>query len=160
MKTLLLYMSTHGTTQEIAEYIGEKMENCTVFDMHHNKPPKVEDYDTVIIGASIHGGDIQSVIKKYMKRKEETLLRMNLGLFLCFMDFKNAKKEFLDVFPPRLVKHAFARGLFGGEFKMEKMDFFEKSIIQKVAHRKKSVSKILWQNVNEFIEEMKQLEPA
>lgn len=157
MRTLIIYMSSHGTTQDIADYLRDKIPDSTLFNLRHNKPPHLEGYENVIIGASVHGGDIQSAIKKYLSKKEDELLRKNLGLFLCYMDFENGEEEFNEVYPYLLREHAIAKGLFGGEFRLDKMDFFEKLIVRKFAGEKRSVSKINWKNVNEFIDTFREL---
>lgn len=157
MKSLIIFMSYHGTTRDIATYMADKIPDSYLFDLRHNKPPHLDTFDNVIIGASIHGGDIPSSISKYLKKKQDDLLKKNLGLFLCFMDFEKGEQEFNEVFPYGLREHAMAKGLFGGEFRFEEMDFFEKLIVKNVAGEKRSVSKVNWKNVNEFIETFKEL---
>ena len=157
MNILIIYISSHGCTERVATTISAKLQNHIV-SMHNLKEqmlPHLALYDAVIIGGSIHAGEIQSKIKSYCKKNEDLLLQKKVGLYLCCMEKGEiAKKQFENAFPEKLRKNAVAKALMGGEFAFEKMNFFEKSIVKKFAHIEDSVSEIKFNVIDEFVEKI------
>lgn len=135
MKTLIVYCSSHGTTEKAARMISENIEgDVLAVDLKRDKVFfDLKEFDAVIIGGSIHAGEIQKKIKQFMKTHYEDLLKKELGLFLCCMrQGDEAIQQFNNAFPQELRKNSFAMGLFGGEFLVSKMNFFERHVIKKV----------------------------
>jgi len=158
MKTLIVYASKHGCAKRAAEKIAQTMgSEAEVNNIRNITRIDLEDFDRIIIGGSIHAGRIQGPIKSFAQKNLNQLLQKQIGLFICHMeeDSEKAMKELTDNFPEQLVKHATSKGLFGGEFDMNKMNFFEKFIIKKVAHVTESVSSIHEENIENFITTMK-----
>ncbi|WP_342430858.1 flavodoxin domain-containing protein [Neobacillus sp. FSL H8-0543] len=136
MKTLIVYCSSHGTTEKAVQLISEWMEGeVLAVDLKRDKISyDVGDYDFVIIGGSIHAGSIQGRIKHFIAKHHDILMTKKLGLFLCcWRDGKIAIEQFEDAFPKELRDIAVANGIFGGEFLISKMNFIEKQIVKKVS---------------------------
>jgi len=158
MKTLIVYASKHGSAKNAAEKLAKAFgQDTEVNNVRNITRIDLEDFDRIIIGGSIHAGRIQGQIKTFAQRNVNLLLQKQLGLFICHMeeDSEKAMKELTDNFPDPLVEHATAKGLFGGEFDLDKMNFVEKFIIKKVAHVTESVSNIHEENIENFITTMK-----
>ncbi len=58
------------------------------------------------------------------------------------MDKEKAQMQFENAYNENLRDHAIATSLFGGEFVFERMNWFERSVVKKVAGVSKSVSDI------------------
>ena len=158
MKTLIVYASKHGCAQNAAEKLAKAFgQDTEVNNVCNITRIDLEDFDRIIIGGSIHAGRIQGQIKNFARKNLNPLLQKQIGLFICHMEEDNEKamKELTDNFPDPLVEHAIAKGLFGGEFDLEKMNFVEKFIIKKVAHVTESVSNVHDENIENFIATMK-----
>ncbi|MCM3764376.1 flavodoxin domain-containing protein [Neobacillus niacini] len=135
MKTLIVYCSSHGTTEKAAGIVAEHLEGEVLsIDLKRDKVDfNLNDYDTVIIGGSIHAGSIQRRIKQFIAKHHDELLEKDLGLFLCCMrEGELAVEQFNQAFPQDLRKNSAALGLFGGEFLVSKMNFFERQVVKKV----------------------------
>lgn len=156
MKTLIVFTTTHGCTEACATKLRHQLKSdAEVINIKKKKPGNLSDYETIIIGGSIHAGKIQKKIKKFCQENLEILKQKKLGLFLCCMEVgEQAQKQFQDAFPGELIDHASATGFFGGEFNFDKMNFIEKAIIKKVAKIEKSVSKIDETNIVEFAQKI------
>ena len=152
MKALIIYMSNHGTTEKVVNRLSNLLgyNTSTLVNLKYEKAPKLDEFDTIIIGGSVHGGKIQKRIRKFCDANISKLLEKNLGLFMCYMDTQNEDQEFKDSFPNLLIDHAVAKGFFGGEFKFEQMNLIEKYIAGKVTGNSKSVSRINSQAINHF----------
>jgi len=154
MKTLIVYASSHGTTEKVARYIASKLQMGAT-DVIHIKDIKndaLSTYDRIIIGASIHAGQVQRSIKNFCQKNETILLSKPLALYLSGMNKPEYEKQFEKAFPEVLRKHAMAKQSTGGEFLLDKMNFFEKAIIKKIAGVKESVSEINYEAIDEFIQ--------
>ena len=153
MKTLIVYATTHGCTEECAMKIKDGLEDeTTLVNIKKASVPNLHDFDTILIGGSIHAGMIQRKLKKFCKKNEALLLDKKLGLFLCCMEEgEKAQEQFENAFPQKLRDHAVAKGFFGGAFRFDRMNAIEKAIIKKVAQIESDVSKISEKNISNFI---------
>lgn len=144
MPAVIIYMSLHGCAEKAAQSLKEMNWKKTDLVNLRNKPvPDLNEYDTVIIGGSVHMGQIQGKIRKFCNTFEKELLTKRLGLYLCHMyEGETAVRQFNDAYSERLRNHAVAKGLFGGEFCLDKMNFFEKALVKKAAGAGASISKI------------------
>lgn len=152
MSYLVVYMSQHGTTQKLATYLSQELDDkVRLVNLANEAMPDIESWSTVIIGGSIHMGQIQKKIRQFCELNEKQLLLKRLGLFLCFMDMEEGAVEFDNAFPEPLRKHAVAHGLFGGELLLEKMNFLERLMVKAVRGVKESVSVVDEDAVEEFL---------
>lgn len=144
MNFLIIYMSHHGTTEKVARQLKEKLgeKKTTVINLAKEVVPDLVQFDTIIIGGSIHMGQIQKQVRKFCNENKDILLKKRLGLFLCFMNKEQGRDEFETAFPKELREHSSANGLFGGDLLFDKMNFAEKFITRTVSGVKESVSAI------------------
>jgi menaquinone-dependent protoporphyrinogen oxidase len=136
MKSLIVYCSSHGTTEKAVRFLSESLKGeVLAVDLKREKVKfDLGHFDTVIIGGSIHVGYIQRKIKQFIRNNLDTLLERDVGLFLCCMhDGETAIEQFNNAFPQELRKNSTAMGLFGGEFLLSEMNFLEKQIVKKVS---------------------------
>ena len=141
MQYAILYMSHHGTTLKVAGQLANTFgpEKTRIINLEKQKEIDLSTYDTVIIGGSIHAGQIQKKIKDYCEKNEAELLKKRLGLFICSMSIDKESEDFKNAFPESLRMHAIASGCFGGELLFEKMNFFEKWIVRSMSGKKENV---------------------
>jgi len=132
MRTLILYATTHGCTEKCALDLKSRLPGTvTTSDLKEGKPDLAQ-YDTVIIGGSIHAGNMQKRLKKFCSGHVQELRAKKLGLFICCMEEgEKAQKQFRDAYPKELIDHATATGFFGGAFSFEKMNPIKRAIIKR-----------------------------
>lgn len=158
MKTAIIYLSKHGTTDKVAHEIANKLgpDQTKIFELGKDTISDPEDFDQIIIGGSIHAGSIQKRIKKFCEKHQDILLDKKLGLFLCCAEQEEkAKEQFQNAFSSALRQHASATGFMGYEFLLDEMNFFEKAIVKKVAGQTESVHQINNKAIEDFVIEMK-----
>ena len=156
MKTLIIYMSTHGCTKQVVHELAEQLNGeVTIKNLKEDKNPNFEAYDRVIVGGSIHAGQIQRKIREFCETYLEKLGRKQLGLFICCMyEGDQAFQQLENAFPEKLHQYAKSEAILGGEFNFEKMRFFEKLIVRKVAKVEQTVSKIDHEAIRNFAKKM------
>lgn len=164
MKTLIIYASKHGTTEQCALKLSEKLKGkVEVFNIKNGKTIDFTECDKVIIGGSIYAGKIQKEINKFCLDNLDALKSKKVGLFICCISKNDAEKQISSSFPQELLNNAVAKQSFGGEFKFNKMNFVEKIIVKMVSKSlaktddrlrnldmKKDISMISEENIIEF----------
>ncbi|MCK5029636.1 MAG: flavodoxin domain-containing protein [Bacteroidales bacterium] len=152
MKIAIIYSTKHGCTDKCSQTLSNEIgTNTTLINLELTSDINLTEFDTIIIGGSIHAGMINRKIKKFVEKNMNTLLVKKIGLFLCCLfDGEKALQQFHDAYPETLRNKAIAHGLFGGELDFDKMNFFEKAIVKKVANVEKSTSLINYNNIKDF----------
>lgn len=73
MKTLILFSTRDGQTREIASYLASELKElgiqADVANVHRIEEPQWENYDRVVIGASIRYGHYHSAFQEFVKKQ-------------------------------------------------------------------------------------------
>jgi len=156
MKTAIIYASSHGTTGKVAMLIQDGLgaDSANIINLKETKAVDLSQYDTLIIGGSIHAGQMQGRVKTFCKKNMVDLLQKRVGLFMVGMNEPEFENEFNNAFPELLRNHAITSKCVGGEFLFEKMNFIEKLIVKKVSGITKNISKIDENKIAELVKEI------
>jgi len=157
MKTAIIYASKHGCTDKCAHTLANELNNnAALINLDESTDINLDEFNTVIIGGSIHAGSMNKKIKKFTEKSIDLLNQKRTGLFICCMEEEDEKvlEQFQNAYPESLRNKAIAHGFFGGEFNFDKMNFFEKAIIKKIAKKDQNVSKINYNNIKEFAQKI------
>jgi menaquinone-dependent protoporphyrinogen oxidase len=143
-KTLIVYATKHGCAKKCAGKLGAALSGEVVtLDIRDAGKIDLAAFDAVAVGGSIHAGKVQRSVRDFCARNLEVLKGKRLGLFICHMEEgAKADAEFAAAFPKDLIDAATAKGLFGGAFDFDRMNWLEKAMIKKIAKITASVSKI------------------
>ena len=128
MKTLIAYSTTLGCTEQCASKLKEDLgPDVDMYRITRRRKINFEQYQTVIIGGSIHEGMIQRAVRKFCEDNLQILLKVEVGLFICCVDPGENEQQLLkEVFPDELLEHALAKSYFGGELNFKKMNLMQK----------------------------------
>ncbi len=138
-KTLIAYSTTLGCTEQCASKLKEDLgEGVDLIRISRRRRFNLKNYDTIIVGGSIHEGMIQRSVHKFCESNLDILMQKQIGLFVCCMDPDANEQELIErAFPESLVKHALASGFFGGELNIKKMNLLQKIMTRKAARLQK-----------------------
>ncbi|UTR14773.1 flavodoxin domain-containing protein [Salipaludibacillus sp. LMS25] len=159
MSVLIIYSTTHGTTEKAVNHMANELSSVTdLVNIHKTKKtPDLTSYDTIIIATSIHMGTIPKKMTRFLSTNEDVLLTKKIGLFLsCMREGEERQAQFRAVFQEKLRNHAVAIGLGGGELLISKMTFLQKMIIKKVEGTTADRSALDKQALDLFIKELNQ----
>ncbi len=156
MKTLIIFMSTHGCTEKVVnELAGKLTGEITIKNLKEDNNPDFQEYERVVIGGSIHAGQIQRKVREFCEINVEKLGQKEIGLFICCMyEGEQAHQQLNNAFPEKLHQYAKTEAILGGEFNFEKMRFFEKLIVKKVAKTDHTVSKVNHDAIEHFAKKL------
>jgi menaquinone-dependent protoporphyrinogen oxidase len=157
MKTAIIYASSHGTTGKVAMLIQDGLgaDSTRLINLKETNAVDLSLFDILIIGGSIHAGQMQSRVKTFCKKNMVDLLQKRVGLFMVGMNEPEFENELNNAFPELLRNHAITSKCVGGEFLFEKMNFFEKLIVKKVSGITENFSKINEDKIAELVSEIK-----
>ncbi len=83
MKTLILFSARDGQTREIASYLASELKElgiqADVANVHRIEEPQWENYDRVVIGASIRYGHYHSAFQEFVKKHATRLNSMQVS---------------------------------------------------------------------------------
>lgn len=153
MKTAIIYSTSHGTTEKVCAIIRSKLNPNETIIYNLKEKPEIDFsmFDVVIMGGSIHAGNIQPRVKNFMQDNMNELVQKKVGLFLCCMNEPDFQKQFEKAFPQQLREHASGKMIAGGEFLFDKMNFIERALVKKISGFKESVSKINLEEIDQFV---------
>ena len=128
MKTLILFASRYGATEEIAymlkSAVGGDVTVCNV----RERGISLAEYDTVIIGSCVYMFKLDKHIKRFLRRNEKALMGKRLGLYLCCYTTPGTDGYLEHFFSPELLAHAAAKDILGGKMQYEKMSYAYKQL--------------------------------
>jgi menaquinone-dependent protoporphyrinogen oxidase len=132
VKVLIAYRSKYGTTETCAHALAEQIKAETALaDLRIRRTPDVHAFDVVLIGGSIYGGRIQREVTSFCERQGELLLKRKTGLFLCCLSQgDHAREQLQAAFPEWLAAHAFARSLFGGALRYDRLTLLDRLLVR------------------------------
>lgn len=156
MKTLIAYATAHGCTEKTANELKKYLDGDIVLvNLRKSPQPDLASFERVIIGGSIHAGQIQKRVKEFCSKNIVELKNMELGLFICCMEEgQTAQKQLSEAYPDELLQNAKSIAVFGGEFDFEKMNFVQKLIVKKVARVQDSTSRVDYEAIRNFSKRM------
>ncbi len=158
MKTAIIYSSKHGATGKIARFIGEQLTTDEVhyFSLSEDKPPRLQDFDKVILGTAIYAvGKASKEMTKFCSINRALLENKKIGLFISGMSKEREQNQMKAAYPEFLHKLAVTEKSLGGELSFEKMNFFERLMARLIMGAKSSVSDIDHNAIIRFAHEMK-----
>ena len=157
MKTAIIYTSKHGTTAKIAQMIAGRLtgNQVSVIDLKKDRCPDIRSFDGIILGTSIYAGASSKTMQRFCKENIKTLAQKRFALFVCGMELDETKQqqELANAYPQELHEYAVSKCFAGGEFLFEKMNFFERAIIKRIAKTDKSVSQIKENEIEKIVVE-------
>jgi menaquinone-dependent protoporphyrinogen oxidase len=157
MKTLIVYATHHGCTEECAGRLRAGLDGeVKLVRLPARTPPDLVTCDRVLVGGSIQIGKIQGSVRRFCREHLQLLLSKPLGLFICCMaEGADAQREFDEAFPDVLRRHARASGMFGGVFAFEKMNPLQRAVMHRISGERTSVDRLRPEAIEAFIAKLR-----
>jgi menaquinone-dependent protoporphyrinogen oxidase len=150
-KVAVVYSTKHGTTEKVAQHIATLLGgDVTLVSLEDSRNPDMAAYDCVVVGGSIYAGKIRGKVASFCAKNLSVLLQKQVVLFVCGMNYKEYDAELRKAFPEQLRSHAVWAGVVGGEFYIDRMNFFERFLIRKISGVTASVSKLDYDKIEEL----------
>ena len=139
MKSLIIYSSTDGQTKKICEAIRENFNNkefIEILPLEDAFHLNINNYDQIILGASIRYGNYKSNLFKFIKNNIEILEIKNNAFFSVNVVARKKEKDTPDTNPyiKKFLKKTDWRPkkieVFAGKVDYPNYNFFNKLVIR------------------------------
>ena len=168
IRVLIPYGTTEGLTAKISEYVADVARShgheAKAVDIKGSMAPKPDDYDAVIVGASIHMGKHENYVLDFVRENRVALERLPSAFFSVSMAAHDNPEE-AEVYIEEFVRKTGWRparvGLFGGALLYTHYGFIKRHLIKKIARDKgnpdtdtsRDYVYTEWDGVKHFVEE-------
>lgn len=172
IRILIPYGTSEGQTARIAEYLANVIRDqgheAYPVDIKRSGDLEPDDYDAVIVGASIHMGKHESYVRDFVRENRDALERLPTAFFSVSLaahdDTEQARKEvegYVDRFVQQTGWCPSKVGCFAGALLYTRYGFFKRWIMKKIARDKGSPDTDTsrdylytdWNSVKRFAEE-------
>tara|TARA_B100000963_G_scaffold225630_1_gene196818 strand:+ start:1420 stop:1947 length:528 start_codon:yes stop_codon:yes gene_type:complete len=173
MNNLIIYSSTDGHTKKICETIKDNSihkNNISIFSIEGASQLRLEDYDEIIIGASIRYGKHNTKILEFIKKNKEILKIKKNAFFSVNVVARKSDKNtpetnpYIKKFLKKTSWQPMKLGVFAGKIDYPKLSFINKNIIRLIMFITKGptdTNKIHeftnWESVKKFIKEFDEM---
>jgi len=156
LKTLIIYATKTGITEECAKTINKKIEDSTLINIQKEKVD-IKEYDFIIVGSPIRMGMIDKKIKSFLQKNRQYLKTKKTAYFICCAFPQSFKKYYKENVPQDLLDCAIIYDTFGGQMDKNKVKGLDRLIVElvsKYVKESKSV-RVLEENIDQFVEHIK-----
>jgi menaquinone-dependent protoporphyrinogen oxidase len=153
MKTLILYATKYGATEEVARRLRKQLDGeVTLVNVMVDPVRSPERYDMVILGGSIYMGKVQKQLTNYIRKNIDILGQKNIGLYICAAHPEENKRiiELQQAFPASLNRKAIAKAVLGYAINFDKMRFIDKFIMRKITGNSTNVAEFYDDRIKSF----------
>lgn len=162
MKYAIIYASTAGGTEQSAKIIKDKLffeyqiseENINLIDLKENNTPHFNEYDHCIIGTGIYAGKAHKLVKNFIHDNFDYLLKIPVSLYICSLGNDEENEKYMNVFPEKLLSHAFPVSFFGGMVIFKRLNFFARLLMRMITKSKKDIHQLKHHVINQFVKEI------
>ena len=148
-RILIPYGTTDGQTARIAEYLADLIRGqgheAFPVDVKRSDTPDPDDYDAVIVGASVRMGRHQSWVRDFVRKHRAALERLPSAFFSVSLairdDTEEARREARGYVEKLTQQTGWRPGkvaLFAGALLYTRYGFFTRWIMQRIARGKGS----------------------
>ena len=168
MHNLIIYSTTDGQTVSIAERIGEVLENSKVISIADAETLNLNDFETIVIGASIRYGKHKPEVYKFIKDNLEILDAKKNAFFSVNVVARKPEKNTPDTNPYMQKFLELSKwspknlSVFAGKIDYPQYKFVDKQMIRFIMWMTKGPTDINgtfeftdWKKVESFAKELK-----
>jgi menaquinone-dependent protoporphyrinogen oxidase len=156
MSTLIVYATSKGYVEECVGRLKNELgdDAVSINRKRNRKDLSLDDYDTVIIGGSIHASNLQRSIKKFCSDYLNELLTKKVGLFLCCLETDKPDEYIKQNVPADLQNHAQAVSCFGGRLEMKQQNIFMRAMLKKISGSSDDQHREQFEEIPRFVQKL------
>jgi menaquinone-dependent protoporphyrinogen oxidase len=140
---LILYGTGEGQTAKVADRIaaaiGERGHEVSAVDVRDPASPvALDEYDAVVVGASIHVGRHQDAVRDFVAEHREALAAVPTAFFQVSLSSASEEKReeaagYVESFVAETGWHPDRIGQFGGALRFSEYGFLKRLMMKRIA---------------------------
>ena len=156
MKTLIVYDTKHGTSEEVAGRIAAAVKakggEAQLLDLRKkgSAAASLSAYDVVAIGGPFYMNSWSKRARAFASAREAELMKKKLGVFAIGSNLELGDKAAKAALPASLGCAIVASAYLGGRVEIDSLSGFERFIIKTVAGKAESYSTLDFEPVEGF----------
>ncbi|MGE4584557.1 MAG: flavodoxin domain-containing protein [Sphaerochaeta sp.] len=152
MKTLIVYATKYGTTEQCVEQLAKQLQGEVVlYNLKDRKVPDLASFDTLVVGGAIYAGKLNRKVQRFCKAQQVLLESKRLGLFTCNMaEGEESAKQIERNYPASCLQHALVSESFGGQFLFSRMGWITRKMIKAIAKTDQDTFNIHTEAISRF----------
>lgn len=163
MKYSIIYASKAGGTQQCAKILKDKLffehdvaeGEIEIIDLESAPNYDLSGTEHLIIGSGIYAGRPHKLIKEFIGKNLETLLKKECSLYICSLaEDETENEKYRNQFPSKFLEHAHPVAFFGGVVIFNKLGFLSRLIMRMITKSKKDVHKLNHKNISQFAQDL------
>ncbi|MFA6504731.1 MAG: flavodoxin domain-containing protein [Treponemataceae bacterium] len=157
MNAIVVFDSAHRTTADVAARIAERLGEGARLVFLRDKGAlgaDLNDCELVVLGGPVYAGRWSKRAAKFAKIRETDLAGRKFAYFSVGMDLEDAMKAAKSALPEKLAAAAIASPKFGGAFRMNSLNFLERTIIKMVSKTTEDKETTDWAAVDAFADSL------
>ncbi|WP_254546959.1 flavodoxin domain-containing protein [Halomarina pelagica] len=142
---LVLYGTGEGQTAKVAgrivDVLAARGHDAAAVDAGERPPDlSVDDFDAVLVGASIHRGKHQSAVREFVTSNRDALAAKPTAFFQVSLSSADERGEeqaagYVEAFVEDTGWHPDRIGLFGGALRYSQYGFLKRLVMKQIAKR-------------------------
>ena len=172
-KTLILFSTTDGQTKIICEKIHELLQSKFLIELtsiDHYKDISIQEFDTVVVGASIRYGKHSDQVQNFIKINKDSLNNIKTAFFSVNVVARKPEKNkpstnpYVIKFLSKLDWKPSITAVFAGKINYPSYNFIDKQIIRLIMYitkgptdTSKSFEFTDWSKVADFSRDLEKL---
>lgn len=135
MKTLIIYSTHDGQTKKIAEFIAQQI-HAEVISLEQSAVKNLDDFERIIIGASIRYGHFNKALYKFIEKQTALLNQKTTAFFGVNLTARKAEKNtsetnvYVRKFLQRISWQPTLSTVFAGALFYPRYNFFDRTMIR------------------------------
>lgn len=159
MKYSIIYASKAGGTEQCAKILKDKLffehaipeEEIEIIDLENTANYALSRMEHLIIGSGIYIGKPHKLIREFIEKNLETLLKKKCSLYICSLAEDEIENEkYRNAFTSKFLEHANPVNFFGGVVIFNRLNFLSRFIMRMITKSKKDVHQLKHKVISQF----------
>lgn len=163
MKTLIIYGSKTGVSEDVATYIAPAFESSKIVNISTQPVPALKNYDKIIFGTGIYFSKIHKDIKKFISAHLMELKQKDYAIYYCCGSTDEKKRTGYKEknFCADVLGSALAIDCVGGKMNPTRAGFPQNIVVyfatKLIRKQNKLPLEVNYELVDDFIEKVKRI---
>jgi menaquinone-dependent protoporphyrinogen oxidase len=134
MSVDIVFATRYGSTREVAERIGSKVNaEVRLHDLGESQPTGLEGARAIAIGTPFYAGKVPRQVRRFVRTNRRLLASLPTLLFVtCFYKASRAKMQVAENFPVWLLAHVSDEYYVGGRIVVDQLRPVDRAPVRRI----------------------------
>ncbi|MEF9992411.1 MAG: flavodoxin domain-containing protein [Romboutsia sp.] len=162
MNTAIVYGTNYGTSEKVAQILGEQINGAVeLINIENITKANIDEIDILIIGCGIKIGKMPRNLSGWINKNIDKILQKELYIYMCAKEEQKEKinELFYINFPEELLSNSKFTTCVGGEVDFDKIGFLITLLFKLIyKNNKENINSLNFEKIREMAEKINTLE--